>query len=542
MSISKGNDPTSDNSTAPTSRGLRRNLNGKVHRSKKSATKLLRDKEKLEPNLTSMNKRPSLLSRIHNSLFFFLSKRDLKIAPDEEDDVRNPTKEISFWTLPTILSICIGPFCWLLGHFGYQIQWALVLTLLIVMSLFELRKSVERKSWLVAKRQAAAKHFSQDDESSEWFNEILQNIWSFYEPILCRDLSEVLLSKLEAMKPSRVYSFEIQQFTMGSQAPFFNATSIKRSTINNTFSFNPTSERNPTDKDKKNENNYDFTKNKNLKVVVVTSQFGFHAPDYEVVIAAKTQVGTLPLAIKDFMIEGTMRIEFHIVPEFPHVRTAFVSFVEPKPLIAYDIHPLMAGNVMEIPVLADYLENKINEMIYGRVVYPAKVEINLMKENKLFSSVFNAVGHVAFITILDAEYPATYKNYVGNSDYYCKLLYGSNTEYYTYEIEESICKGDRHLIEFHTGNKTANNVNNSNNINRFSKCCDRHHFRPEIAAKNSLFYRQSHSAHRSHHATHFHRVLLAHQLRRKGESTPAEGRSHILGCGSGRGASTWWVG
>ena len=213
--------PTSTSLTS--ARGLRqRNQNGKMHRSKKSTAKLLRDKEKLEP-MVQANKKSFFWYGNNNSLFTFLSglkkNKNVPTGADEEETIRNPNNKMSIWTFPAVLSILVGPFCWFLGHYGYHIQWALFLTIIIIMSMFGLRKSVETKSWLVAKRKAAEKHFSQDDESSEWFNEILQNIWSFYEPILCRDLSEVLLSKLEAMKPSRVYSFEIQKFTMGSQAP-----------------------------------------------------------------------------------------------------------------------------------------------------------------------------------------------------------------------------------------------------------------------------------------------------------------------------------
>lgn len=109
---------------------------------------------------------------------------------------------------------------------------------------------------------------------------------------------------------------------------------------------------------------------------------GFHAPDLEVVVAAKTPVASIPLAVKNIWFEvrtmlggigtvcmswslscrcewihsdttpalpiplfsppnpiyhpsqGMLRVEIELVPDFPHAKTVLITFLE-KPIVDF---------------------------------------------------------------------------------------------------------------------------------------------------------------------------------------------------------------
>ncbi len=119
---------------------------------------------------------------------------------------------------------------------------------------------------------------------------------------------------------------------------------------------------------------------------------GFYAPALEIVILARTSVGTIPTKIKDLWLTGKMRMEIDLVPHFPHMRTMAVTFLgalltdqrqrkaPPRarrrvglcthnttpahttstdtPVCDFDITPL-GVNLMEVPYIASILQKMV---------------------------------------------------------------------------------------------------------------------------------------------------------------------------------------
>ena len=119
----------------------------------------------------------------------------------------------------------------------------------------------------------------QEDETAEWLNTIFYRVWQFHEPSLSSTLTQALWEQLDAVRPSRIQNFEVKRFTLGKKSPFMkSARIITRNALDSKI---------PEDR------------------IVLHSEMGFHAPDLEVLILAKTSVGTIPISIKEFWLQGS---------------------------------------------------------------------------------------------------------------------------------------------------------------------------------------------------------------------------------------------
>ncbi len=332
--------------------------------------------------------------------------------------------------VPALLCGVLGPLCWLLGSQGWAFPYALWSSSLIMYAIFGLRERLRRAARFEADRIAFRKRVLQEDETAEWLNIILFRVWQFHEPLLSHKLRQAFLDQLEAVRPSRVLAFEIPLFTLGKKSPFMSSARI----ITRHALFNS---KLPEDR------------------IVLHLTMGFQAPELEVVILARTSygtyqthsfslfiplfslahthAGTIPVKIKDFYLHGRMRCEMDLVPRYPHVQTASFTFLE-TPTCDFDIQP-MGVSVMEVPYIANLVQQQIVHGINEHLLDPARIVFNLIETQAEAARVEGADG-VMFVTLFEVGLPVHRAGSVLNAcEYYMKLQLGEDMMF-TREVVE----------------------------------------------------------------------------------------------------------
>jgi len=185
------------------------------------------------------------------------------------------------------------------------------------------------------------------DESAEWLNIILKKFWVFYEPTLCENIRKETAPLLRTMKNKLIQKIELGTITFGKNAPYIICSRVLSSDNNR---------------------------------IVLDCVLGFIAPDLDFVL----NINYLPFAISQVFFRGRLRVEADLVPEFPHVQTCLLTFLE-KPVFSFDLVPLKV-NLMNIPGIAQIISELINKEMNKQLLYPARKIIQVLspEENKPF--------------------------------------------------------------------------------------------------------------------------------------------------------------
>jgi len=138
----------------------------------------------------------------------------------------------------------------------------------VYLSIKTLRDRLTRAATIYADRNAQRKRVIGDEESAEWINTVLWRFWQFYEPVLCQNLREAIQPALDANTPAGLKRLELGRLTLGKTPPFISsARLLLRDNHHNEISESR---------------------------IVLNLGLGFHAPDLEVVVAAKVRRSSPP--------------------------------------------------------------------------------------------------------------------------------------------------------------------------------------------------------------------------------------------------------
>jgi len=171
----------------------------------------------------------------------------------------------------------------------------------------------------------------QKDESAEWLNIILKKIWTFYEPVLCENLRKEIKPVLDKLQNKVIQKMELGKLTFGKNAPFIISSRVLNSMENR---------------------------------IVLDCVLGFIAPDLDIILF----INYLPFGVEQVFFRGKLRLELDLIPDFPHVKTCLITFLE-KPTVNFNLVPLKL-NLMNIPGISIILSDLVNKIIKDQLVYP----------------------------------------------------------------------------------------------------------------------------------------------------------------------------
>ncbi|KAK2560475.1 Tricalbin-1 [Acropora cervicornis] len=264
---------------------------------------------------------------------------------------------------------------WFLGAYGFSLVWAgfiipLIFTVWYRKNCRILDGRVREAEIKVHRRKAL-----RDEETAEWLNFVLNRWWNFSEVSLCNLVRSSLNPVLEYSKPSFIESMELTEFSFGKKTPFLKYVKVFENVDEEDSPDIPASEANafkpPVDM---------ATRQRHLLVLVM--DLCLHAPDTKIAIRVRLggkMVGAdVDVSIEDVSLSGRIQIVFemdHLVP-FPHMKSVAVTFLE-KPDVDFDVRLMRAVQVMDIPMLKDFINALVMDSLTYALVDPGRIEVPL---------------------------------------------------------------------------------------------------------------------------------------------------------------------
>lgn len=224
-----------------------------------------------------------------------------------------------------------------------------------------------------------------ENETVNWMNEFLHRFWLAYEPILSATVVATADQTMSAAAPAGIDSLRMSTFTLGTKAPRIGyirthaGTETDEIVMDWKISFLPN----------------DIS---NLTVREAADRI-----NPKIVLAIKAGVGKLTLTkdivVEDIAFEGLMRIRLKLMNNFPHIKSADFSFMQP-PIIDYAAKPIGFDLAM-IPGLENFINNQIHAVLGPMMYDPNQFTIDL--EQLLSSAPIDTAIGVLQITVQNAR-------------------------------------------------------------------------------------------------------------------------------------------
>ncbi|CAH3128724.1 unnamed protein product [Porites lobata] len=264
---------------------------------------------------------------------------------------------------------------WFLGAYGFSFVWSgfiipLIFTVWYRKNCRIIDDRVREAEIKVHRRKAL-----RDEETAEWLNFVLNRWWNFSEVSLCNLVRASLNPVLDYSKPSFIESMELTEFNFGKKTPFLKYVKVFENIDENDSPDIPATEGNAFNPP------FDMaTRQRHLLVLVM--DLCLHAPDSKIAIKVRLggkMVGAdVDVSIEDLSLSGRVQIVFemdHLVP-FPHMKSLAVTFLE-KPDVDFDVRLMRAVQVMDIPMLKDFINALVMDSLTYALVDPGRIEVPL---------------------------------------------------------------------------------------------------------------------------------------------------------------------
>ncbi|EDO37277.1 predicted protein, partial [Nematostella vectensis] len=267
----------------------------------------------------------------------------------------------------SLFVIALLSLTWLLGAYGFSYLWCLFIIPLLFTIWYRkncriLEDRVREAEIKVHRRKAL-----RDEETTEWLNFILNRWWNFSETSICQLVRDSLNPVLDYSRPSFIENMELVEFSFGKKTPFLKYVKVFENIDEGDSVNEPATDSNvfePPDK----------IKERQRHLLVLNMDLCLHAPDTNIIIrvrlGGKMLGADVDVGLEDVSLSGRAQIVFeldHMVP-FPHMKSVAVTFLE-KPEVGFDVRMMKAVQVMDIPMLKDF----INALVMDSLTYDDQV-------------------------------------------------------------------------------------------------------------------------------------------------------------------------
>ncbi|PVV02756.1 hypothetical protein BB560_002780 [Smittium megazygosporum] len=243
------------------------------------------------------------------------------------------------------------------------------------------------------KRSMELDKLVENGESAGWMNEFLSRFWLSYEPVLSATVVQIAEGILDQQTPAFLDSLKLTTFTLGSKAP----------RIESIQTYSDVESRDLIVMDWETS----FTPNDILDMPRALLKDRVNPKVELSVRVGKGIVGAaLPILVENMVFRGKLQVRLYLTKQFPHVKTAEVSFVQ-KPLIDFVLKPV-GGNtfgfdIAHIPGLRDFImtivHSSLGPMLYAPNYFTLDIDSLL---NGTVPKIDGACG-IAIINLLSAK-------------------------------------------------------------------------------------------------------------------------------------------
>lgn len=281
-------------------------------------------------------------------------------------DIDEP--KVTFFKVPLILlSCCLLSF--LAGYFHFSI---LTMILIMYCSYFIFSRSVEKfkKSMQVLVFKSERRRLISELESVEWINFAISRVWDVIESEVCKEVFRTVNPILMEKCPSFLAGIRLSEFTLGSVPPVIKGISFDSKREKNIISFDCEMFFVPLETGR---GAASFllgdSANWNSRIVITT----------RVGLALKGRGIDVPVLVQNLSFYGKARIIMKLSRDLraplQYVEICFLT----QPQIDFDLSPLKAIDLMNLPGLNSFIHNLIDSNLSQQLVDPNSLKIDLTK-------------------------------------------------------------------------------------------------------------------------------------------------------------------
>jgi len=278
-------------------------------------------------------------------------------------------------------------------------------------------------------------------ETAEWLN-FLINRWFVFSDRSILDLVKNKLEPiLESQKPSYVGSIEVLDFTLGNRTPYIKHVTVfdnhddQRNIRASELNFN-----HPPD---------DLITRGKYKTVIHLDA-GLTSPEARFIIRMrlgnKGFLGTCTdVAVEDLQISGKLQLElmFNQYIPFPHLAAVSVCFTE-EPNVSFNIRLLKAIQLMEFPLLRQWITQMVNDYLKLALVDPGHITVPLCDDPEVVGRGAEYACGVLTLTINGGSYGK-----LTDDPYWCSVKIGGQKRYTDEVTGDNPWKDHVSLLVYH---------------------------------------------------------------------------------------------
>ncbi|KAJ3040145.1 hypothetical protein HDV00_011365 [Rhizophlyctis rosea] len=311
---------------------------------------------------------------------------------------------------------------WVIGHWKWSWLWVLILGVSLVLYITDLRGTMSKAVQYESKRNEAILNLGNKAETAEWINFFINQLWPIIDPSLFATVIDQLEDQFVAQAPSFITRIHIADFELGPHAPAVTSMQVYPAAsgedgilMDVALAMKPT----PSELAQKSR------LNTHLMLVISLGH-------------AKLGSISVPILAEVAEFSARMRLHFQLASVAPFVKTVKFTLLD-DPKFQFSVKPLKAGNIMNLPLLSQFIMSTIEKVVHDLLVAPKVMAVEL--DRILDNTLINALG-ILKVTFRQATNIRS-ADLGGGSDPYASISFGNSRQLL---CRTRILPGDRNPV------------------------------------------------------------------------------------------------
>ncbi|TPX57024.1 hypothetical protein PhCBS80983_g04131 [Powellomyces hirtus] len=297
---------------------------------------------------------------------------------------------------------------WMIGNWGWSWVWTCFAGVCLALYVSRIRTSMSRAVDFEKKRNEATLKLGENVESAEWVNFFIAQLWPIIDPGLFTAAIDTLEDQFIAQAPSFITRINIADFELGPRAPRITSMQV-------------------------------YPGASGEDAVLMDLTVAMHPSPQE--LASRTRLNThilinihlghpklgsitVPIIAESAGFEAQIRVWLRFTSNAPFVKTLKFTLLN-KPQIDFAIRPLKLGNLMNMPILSQFImgvvEKTVEDMLVSPKIMALELDRILMGDAAIGDT--RALGVVKFVFRQAKHLRAA--DWSGSSDPYATVSFGN---------------------------------------------------------------------------------------------------------------------
>ncbi|KAI8816213.1 uncharacterized protein EV422DRAFT_546542 [Fimicolochytrium jonesii] len=301
---------------------------------------------------------------------------------------------------------------WCIGNWNWSWLWALFLGVGYALYTLRIRSTMQKAVDFELRRNEAVLRLGENVESAEWLNFFIAQLWPIIDPALFTAAIDTLEDQFVAQAPTFITRIHIADFELGPRAPRITSMQVYPKAsgedavlMDLTVAFQPSPQ--------------EIASQTRLNMHILINIHVGHP---------KLGSVAVPIMAEAAGFEAKIRIWLKMSSKAPFVKTLKFTLLN-KPSINFAVKPLKMGNIMNLPVLSQFIMGTIDKTIEDMLVTPKLMSLEL--DRILLGDA--ALGDTRALGIIKIVFRQARNlraaDWSGSSDPYATISFGNSTNF-----------------------------------------------------------------------------------------------------------------